>query len=55
MTNRNTDKAREKRRAEVDAENERQSPGWVRKYLDLADILMKRRKEKRDDDQPKAA
>jgi hypothetical protein len=55
MTNRNTGKAREKRRAEVDAENERQSPGWVRKYLDLADILMKRFKEKRDHTHSKAA
>jgi hypothetical protein len=55
MLNRNKEKERDERRAELDAESEKQSPGWVQKYLDLADILMRRRKPKRDDDHPKAA
>ena len=29
--------------------------GWIQKYLDLADLLMRRRKQKRDNDRPKAA
>ena len=37
-----------------DFENERQ-PGWIQKYLDLADLLMRRRKHKDNDDRPKAA
>jgi hypothetical protein len=28
--------------------NEGRSSSWVQKYLDLADLLMRRRKEKRD-------
>ena len=31
-------------------EDERHQPGWIQKYLDLADLLMRRRREKRDDD-----
>jgi hypothetical protein len=32
-------------------EDERHQPGWIQKYLDLADLLMRRRREKGDDDQ----
>jgi hypothetical protein len=31
-------------------EEESHQPGWIQKYLDLADLLMRRRREKRDDD-----
>jgi hypothetical protein len=30
-------------------EDERHQPGWIQKYLDLADLLMRRRREKGDD------
>jgi hypothetical protein len=36
-------------------ENERHQPEWIRRYLDLADLLMRRRKHKNDDEKPKAA
>jgi len=55
MVNRKQEKEQDKRFAEFDAESERQSPGWVQKYLDLADLLMRRSKEKRDHNHPKAA
>lgn len=28
---------------------------WIQKYLDLADLLMRRRKQKREEDRPRAA
>ena len=55
MLKRNREKEQDNRTAKVDIESEKQSPGWVQKYLDLADLLMKRRKDKRDGDHPKAA
>jgi hypothetical protein len=37
-------------------EKEGGSSSWIQKYLDLADLLTRRRKHKRpDDDRPKAA
>jgi hypothetical protein len=35
-------------------EEERHQPSWIRKYLDLADLLMRRRRQ-RPDDKDKAA
>jgi hypothetical protein len=35
--------------AEEAAEEERHQPGWIQKYLDLADLLMRRRRPKADD------
>jgi len=37
------------------SESEKHQPEWIRKYLDLADLLMRRRKHKSDEDKPKAA
>ena len=34
---------------EEEREEERHQPGWIQKYLDLADLLMKRRRKKDDD------
>ncbi len=39
----------------AEVENEGRQPGWIQKYLDLADLLMRRRKTRRDEDHPKAA
>ncbi len=36
-------------------ERESEQPGWIRKYLDLADLLIRRRKYKDGGDRPKAA
>jgi hypothetical protein len=37
-------------------ENEVDRPGWVKRYLELADVLIRRRKRKTDDDaDPKVA
>ena len=57
MVNKKKEKEKEqdRRPAEVDIDSERQSPGWVQKYLDLADLLMKRFKEKRDHTHSNAA
>ena len=55
MLKRHKKEEQDNRTAKVDVESEKQSPGWVQKYLDLADLLMKRRKGRRDDDTPKAA
>jgi hypothetical protein len=55
MFNKKTENEQDNQTAKVDVESERQSPGWVQKYLDLADLLMRRLKEKRDHDHRKAA
>jgi hypothetical protein len=55
MVNRKKETEHDNRPAEVDAEGEKQSPSWVQKYLDLADLLMRRLKEKRDHTDSKAA
>jgi len=39
---------------EEEREEERHQPGWIQKYLDLADLLMKRRRRKDDDDRKAA-
>ncbi len=36
-------------------EDESEQPGWIRKYLDLADLLIRRRKYRDDHDRTKAA
>jgi hypothetical protein len=33
-----------------DCAEEKHQPRWIQRYLDLADLLMRRRREKRDDD-----
>lgn len=33
---------------EVEADSEKQSPGWIQKYLDLADLMMRGRRGKHD-------
>jgi len=38
-----------------DRSKEKYQPAWIRKYLDLADLLMRRRRQKTEDTRPKAA
>jgi len=55
MVSRNKEKEPVKRPSEVQPINERHPSSWVQKYLDLADVLMKSRKHKRQDRGSKAA
>lgn len=56
MVNKNEEKQRLKNPTEAQPDTEKQPASWVQKYLDLADLMIRRRKHKRDDDtKPKAA
>lgn len=55
MMNRKKEKEPAKRPVEVQPDTEKQPASWVQKYLDLADLLIRRRKQKSDQVPPKAA
>jgi hypothetical protein len=55
MVNENKRKHKNKQPASLQAPNERNPSGWIQKYLDLADVLMKRLKDKRAHPPSKAA
>jgi hypothetical protein len=57
MVSKKKESGQAKRPTEAQPDTERQPASWVQKYLDLADLLIRRRKHKRDRDDapPKAA
>lgn len=55
MVNKKKEPEQAKRQVETHPDTEKQPASWVQKYLDLADLLMKRRKQKRGQVPPKAA
>ena len=55
MVNKRKESEQAKRPIEAKPDTEKQPASWVQKYLDLADLLIRRRKHKRNQDPPKAA
>ncbi len=55
MMNRKQENEPAQRPSEARPDTEKQPASWVQRYLDLADLLMRRRKQKRDQNPPKAA
>lgn len=55
MVSRKKEKEPVKRLPAAGTVNERHPSSWVQKYLDLADVLMNSRKNKRQDKESKAA
>ena len=55
VVNRKKESEQAKRQIEVHPHTEKQPASWVQKYLDLADVLMRRRKQKREQNPRKAA
>jgi hypothetical protein len=55
MVNSKKENEQAKRPIEAQPDTEKQPASWVQRYLDLADLLIRRRKQKHDQDPPKAA
>jgi hypothetical protein len=55
MVNMKKENEQAKRPTEAQPDTERQPASWVQKYLDLADLLIRRSKRKREQSPPKAA
>ncbi len=55
LMNKKKESEQTKRPAVAQPDTEKQPASWVQRYLDLADLLIRRRKQKRDDVPPKAA